>query len=95
MWDQLKIHFGQTSKTRLCTWQLKRIQYKMDSSRTMAEHLRIMCGVIYDLKVVGKEIYEGEQVLNVIRALLDKPEHWNHIKMVLTHADHLKIFVEI
>jgi len=95
MWDQLKICFGQTSETRLRTMQVKWMQYKMDSSRTMAEHLRIMGGIIRDLKAVGKEISEGEQVLNVIRAVQDKREHWNHVKTVLTHADHLKTFAEI
>ena len=40
----------------------------MDSSCSMTEHLRIM-SVICDLKAAGKEIFEGEQVLNVIRAL--------------------------
>jgi len=32
MWDQLKIRFGQTSETRLCTSQLKWMNYKMNSS---------------------------------------------------------------
>ena len=39
MWDQLKICFGQTFETRLRTLQLKWMQYKMDSGRTMAQHL--------------------------------------------------------
>ena len=68
MWNQLKIHFGQTSETRLCTLQVKWMQYQMDSSHTMAEHLQIMSGIIRDLKAAGKEIFEGERVLNVIRA---------------------------
>ena len=54
-----------------------------------------MGGIICDLNVVGKEISKGEQVLNVIRALPNKPEHWNHTNMVLTHADHLKSFAKI
>jgi len=66
------------------------MQYKMDSGRTTLEHLRIMSGTIRDLKVIGEEISEGEQVANVIRALSDNLEHWNHVKTVLTHADHLK-----
>ena len=31
----------------------------------------------------------------MIRALPDKPEHWNQVKTVLTHIDHLKTFAEI
>ena len=54
-----------------------------------------MGGIIHDLKAIGNDFSEGEQVLNVIRTLLDKPEHWNHVKVVLTLADHLKTFTEI
>ena len=39
IWDQLKNYFGQTPEIRLRTLQLKWIQYQMDSSRTMNEHL--------------------------------------------------------
>lgn len=95
MRDQLKIHFGQTSKTRLHTLQLKWIQYQMDSSRTMTEHLRIMSGVIRDLKAAGKEISEGEQVLNVIKALPIESQHWNHVKTILTYSDNIKTFAEV
>jgi len=95
MWDQFKICFGETSKTRLLILQLKWMQYKMDSNQTIAEYLQIMGGIIRDLMAIGKEIYKGEQVLNVIRALPDKPEHWIHVKMVLTHVAHLKTFAEI
>ena len=95
MWDQLKIRFGQTSETRLHTLQLKWMNYKMDSSRTVVEHLRIMSGIVRDLKAAGKDISEGEQVLNVIRALPDEPLHWEQVKTVLTHSDHLKTFGQI
>ena len=61
MWVQLKIRFGQTSKTRLRTLQLKWIQYQMDSNRTMTKHLRIMSGIIRDLKAAGKDISEGSK----------------------------------
>ena len=67
----------------------------MDSSRTIAGHLRIMSGIIRDLKAADKDISEGEQVLNVIRALSDEPQHWEQVKTVLTHSDHLKTFGQI
>lgn len=95
MWDQLKIRFGQTSETRLRTLQLKWMNYKMDPSRTVIEHLRIMSGIIRDLKAAGKDISEGEQVLNVIRALPDEPPQWEQVRTVLTHSDHLKTFGQI
>ena len=72
IWDQLKIRFRQTSEIRLRTLQPKWIQYKMDSRRTIAEHLRVMSGIIHDLNAASKEISKGEQVMNVIRAV---PEH--------------------
>ena len=74
MWEQLKICFGQTSETRLRTLQLKWMQYQMHSSRTLTERLRIMIGIICDLKA-GKEISKGEQVLNVIQALPVESQH--------------------
>jgi len=67
----------------------------MNSSRTVVEHLRIMSDIIRDLKATGKDISEGEQVLNVIQALLDEPRHWEQVKTVLTHSDHLKTFGQI
>ena len=67
----------------------------MDFSRTIAEYLQIMGGIIRNLKAIGKDIFEGKQVLNMIRALLDKLDHWNHVKTVLTHADHLRTFAKI
>ena len=39
VWDQPKIHFGQTSETSVLTLQLKWMKYKMNFSCTMAEHL--------------------------------------------------------
>lgn len=75
MWDQLKTHFGQTSETQLHTLQLKWMQYKMESNRTMAEHLRIMSAMICDLNATGKDVFEEEQVLNVIWAIRDESEH--------------------
>ena len=46
----------------------------MNSDWTVVEHLRIMGAIIHDLKVVGEEISEGEQVPNMIRTLSDNPE---------------------
>jgi len=31
----------------------------------------------------------------VIQAFSDKPKHWNHVKTVLTHTEHLKTFAKI
>jgi len=47
----------------------------MDSSHTIVEHLRIISGMIHDVKAANKDISKGPQVLNVIRAIPDEPEH--------------------
>ena len=95
MWDKLKIHFGQTFETRLRILLLKWMQYKRDSIRTTAEHLRTMSAMIHYLKAADKEISEAEQVLNVIWAIPDEPENYGNVKIVLTHSDHLKTLVEL
>lgn len=53
MWTQLKVRFRQTSATRLCTLQVKWMQYTIDSSRSISEHLRTMSTMVRDLKAVG------------------------------------------
>ena len=69
--DKLRIGVDQTSTTRLGTFHLKWILYEMDSTRTIVEHLQNMSVIVHDLKVVGREISEEKQVLNVIRMLPD------------------------
>ena len=54
-----------------------------------------MSGIVRHLKVAGKDISKGEQVLNVIRALPDEPPHQEQVQTVLTHSDHLKTFGQI
>ena len=51
--------------------------------------------MVHDLKTVRQEIFEEEQVLNVIRVLPTQPEHWKNVKLVMTHSEHMKTFVEI
>ena len=36
--------------------------------------------MVQDLKAVGQEVSEEEQVLNVIRALPNDNEHWKNLK---------------
>jgi len=54
-----------------------------------------MSAKIHDLKTASNEIYEGQQVLNVIQAIPNELEHWGNVKLILTHSEHLKTFVEI
>jgi len=54
-----------------------------------------MSAMIRDFMATGKDICEGPQVLNVIQAIRDEPEHWGNVKLVLAHSDHLKTFTKI
>ena len=50
-----------------------------------------MSGIIRDLKAAGKEIFEGEQVLNVIRVLPVESQHWKHIKTFVEVQSHIEM----
>jgi len=53
MWDKLRIRFGQTFVTRLRTMHLKWMQYEMDCTHTIAEHLRTISAMVRGLKAIG------------------------------------------
>ena len=55
------------------------MQYQMDTSCTMAEHLWTMSAMIHDLKAAGKEISEDEQVLNAIQAIPGESEYLGNV----------------
>jgi len=74
---------------------LKWMQYEMESTRTMVEHLWTIGAMVWDIKAAKWKISEEEQVLNVVRALPSEPEHWKNIKLTMTHSKHLKTFAEI
>ena len=54
-----------------------------------------MSAMVHDLRAVGREIFEDEQVQNVIPALLNRPEHCKNVKLVMTHYEDMKTFAEI
>ena len=58
MWAQLKIRFVQTSVTRLHTLQLKWMQYTIDSSHSISEHLRAMSAMVRDLRAARQDVSE-------------------------------------
>jgi len=51
------------------------MQYTINSSHSIFEHLRAVSAMVRDLKAAGYDVSEEEQVLNVIRALPDDNEH--------------------
>jgi len=97
MWDSLRVRFGQTSghkKALYLALKVDAVQDELHScySRRLMNHMSAM---IYDLKAAGREISKEEQVLNVIRVLPTQPEHWKNVKLIMTHSEHMKTFVEI
>uniref|UniRef100_A0A2N9HPJ0 Integrase catalytic domain-containing protein n=1 Tax=Fagus sylvatica TaxID=28930 RepID=A0A2N9HPJ0_FAGSY len=62
MWDQLKFDFGGTSTTRLRSLVLKFEVYRKDPKHMMTEHLRMMSGMIRDLKAAGNVLTNEQQV---------------------------------
>jgi len=56
MWDKRKARFGQISTTRIHALQLKWMQYEMESTCSIAEHVQTMSAMVRDLKAAGREI---------------------------------------
>uniref|UniRef100_A0A2N9EKE5 Integrase catalytic domain-containing protein n=1 Tax=Fagus sylvatica TaxID=28930 RepID=A0A2N9EKE5_FAGSY len=92
MWDQLKFDFGGTSTTRLRSLVLKFEVYRKDPKHTMTEHLRMMSGMIHDLKAAGNVLTDEQQVQAVIRSL---PDSWISMKQIMTHNENIKNFADI
>lgn len=92
--DKLRICF-RNLVTRLHTLHLKWMQYQIDSTHTIAEHLRSISAIIHALKVAGLEISEEEQVLNMIHELPSHPEHQKDVKFVMTQSKHMNTFTKI
>ena len=55
----------------------------------MRQHLTIMSNMINELRDVGHEMIDEQQVQVVIRFL---PSNWKHMCVNLTHNDNIKIF---
>uniref|UniRef100_A0A2N9H4X0 Integrase catalytic domain-containing protein n=1 Tax=Fagus sylvatica TaxID=28930 RepID=A0A2N9H4X0_FAGSY len=92
MWDKLKFDFGGTSTTRLRSLVLKFEVYRKDPKHTMTEHLRMMSGMIRDLKAAGNVLIDEQQVQAVIRSL---PDSWISMKQIMTHNENIKNFADI
>ena len=65
----------------------------MDSKHNMPEHLRTMSALIHDLKAIGNNLSDEQQVTEVIRSLPEPT--WGKMKLVLTHSENIKTFADI
>ena len=92
VWDAVKIEFGGTSTTRLRQLTLKFDAYKQQSNHSMRQHLTVMSNIISELKGVGHELTDEQQVQTVIRSL---SHAWEHLRINLTHNDNIKTFDDV
>jgi hypothetical protein len=92
MWDQLKFDFGGTSTTRLRSLVLKFEVYRKYPKHTMIEHLRMMSGMIRDIKVAINVLTDEQQVQAIILSLLDSSIS---MKQIMTHNENMKYFANI
>ena len=92
VWDAVKVQYGGTSTTRLCQLTLKFDGYKKRQNHTMRQHLTVMSNMISELRVVGHEVTDEQQVQAVIHFL---PSSWEHMRVNLTHNDNIKTFDDI
>ena len=69
MWKSLKLRYEGTSATRLRGLIMKFDSYKMRSKHTMKQHLRVMSSMIRELKLVGNNLTDEQQVQAMIRSL--------------------------
>ena len=76
MWKALKLRYEGTSATRLHGLTMKFDSYKMHSEHMMKQHLRAMSSMIRELKSVGNNLTNEQQVQAVIRSL---PSSWETI----------------
>lgn len=65
--EYLKMSFACTSATRLRAMALRFETYKIDLNSTMIEHLKKMSQMIRDLKSVGNNLSDEQEILVVLR----------------------------
>ena len=62
VWDVVKVHYGGTSITRLCQLTLKFDGYKKCQNHTRRQQLKVMSNMISELRTVGHEMTDEQQV---------------------------------
>jgi hypothetical protein len=92
VWDAIKIQYGGTSTTRLRQLTLKFDSYKKCQNQTMRQHLTVMSNIISELRGVGRDMTDKQQVHAVIHSL---PSNWKHMYVNLTNHDNIKTFDDV
>jgi hypothetical protein len=92
MWDQLKFDFGGTSTTRLRSLVLKFEVYRKYQKHTMTEHLRMMSGMIREIKAARNVLTDEQQVQAILLSIRDSSVS---MKQIMTHNENMKYFANI
>ena len=92
VWDAVKVQYGGTSTTRLHQLTLKFDGYKKRQNHTMRQHFTVMSNMISELRAVGHEMIDEQQIQTVILSL---PSSWEHMRVNLTHNDNIKTFDDV
>ena len=58
----------------------------------MRQHLTVISNMINELRAVGHDMIDEQQVQVVIHSL---PSSWKHIRVNLTHNDNIKTFDDV
>ena len=88
----MKVQYGRTSTVRLRQLTLKFDSYKNRQNHRMRQHLTVMSNMISELRVVGHEKTNEQQVQVVICSL---PSNWEHMRVNLTYNDNIKTFDDV
>jgi hypothetical protein len=92
MWIALKEKFGGTTVTRLRTLTLKFDTFRMQCGDSMQEHLRKMSVMVRELKAVGNNLTDEQQIQVVIRSL---PVSWEQMKLNMTHNESIQMLEDL
>ena len=71
---------------------MKLDSYKMHSEHSMKQHLKAMSSMIRELKSVGNNLIDEQQVQTVIRSL---PSSWETMCQNLTRNENIKTFDDV
>ena len=69
LWDAVKRNYGGTTVTRRRQLQMRFDSYKKKPNHTMEEHITAMSNMISELRTVGHELTDEQQVQAMIRSI--------------------------
>ncbi|GAV62803.1 UBN2_2 domain-containing protein [Cephalotus follicularis] len=92
LWNTLKLKYGSISATKLRELTMRFDNHTMKEGQTMKHHLRVMSSMIRELKAVGHNLTDEQQVLVVLRSL---PKSWDDMFMNMTHNSNINTFLDL